>query len=109
MKTNTRPVDLDAQEASHAAEIFKALAHPLRLRIVSVLSGGELHVNGLAERLDVSQAIVSQQLRILRAANLVAPRTEDGRAFYRIVEPHLFNMLGCIHTCMATRSERGER
>ena len=98
MKRKTTPVDLGEQEAAIAAEMFKALAHPLRLRIVGVLSGGELHVNGLAERLGVPQAIVSQQLRILRAANLVAPQTADGRAIYRIVEPRLFKMLACLAT-----------
>jgi ArsR family transcriptional regulator len=109
MKRKTTPTELGEEEARVAAELFKALAHPLRLQIVSVLSSGELHVNGLADHLGVPQAIVSQQLRILRSASLVASRTADGRALYRIVEPHLFNMLTCIDSCMATRTERGER
>jgi ArsR family transcriptional regulator len=85
--------------------LFKALAHPTRLRIVSALSGGEKHVNGLAELLDMPQAVVSQQLKMLRSANLVTPRTEEGRALYRIVEPHLLEMLQCLGRCMASRTE----
>ena len=92
-----------------ATDLFKALGHPLRLRIVSALSGGDLHVNGLAERLGVAQPIVSQQLRILRSANLVAARTQDGLALYRIIEPHLADMLNCMASCMASRNERGKR
>jgi DNA-binding transcriptional ArsR family regulator len=96
-------------EAPVAAEMFKALAHPLRLRIISLLSRGKMHVTGLAEQLEVSQAIVSQQLRVLRSSNLVAAETEGGHAYYRIIEPHLYDMLQCLGRCMASRNERGVR
>ncbi len=74
-------------QAEHAAEVLKAVAHPLRLQIVALLCEQELHVNALAERLDASPAIVSQQLRILRMNRLVEAEREDGLARYRIIEP----------------------
>jgi DNA-binding transcriptional ArsR family regulator len=49
----------------------KAVGNPVRLRIVAALCEGEENVGGLAERLDLKQAIVSQQLRILRMSGLV--------------------------------------
>ena len=106
MKTKT--VRIDRHHADQAAEVLKAMGHPIRLRILSVLSAGPTHVKGLAEVLDVAPAIVSQQLRILRSCRLVAATTEEGHAYYRIVEPHLFRMLTCVQTCVSERAERGQ-
>jgi DNA-binding transcriptional ArsR family regulator len=89
-------------QAERAAEVLKAVAHPLRLRIVALLCGEELHVNALAERLDASPAIVSQQLRILRMNRLVEAEREDGLARYRIVEPRLRTLVRCIAGCQRT-------
>ena len=104
----TKAVCIDHDHAEQAAEVLKALGHPIRLRILSVLSGGPTHVKGLTTALDVTQAIVSQQLRILRSCRLVAATTEGGHAVYRITEPHLFRMLTCVQTCVTERAERGQ-
>jgi ArsR family transcriptional regulator len=108
IESHIHGVDISSSDAEVAAEILKSLGHPLRLRIVSSLSRGPMHVKGLAERLDAVPAIISQQLRILRSANLVGSRTENGHAYYRITEPGLFNMLNCMASCLASRSQRGE-
>ena len=108
-QTVQAPVEIDESQAMAAAEVLKSIAHPLRLRILCVLSGQEQHVKGLAESLQVPSAIVSQQLRILRSAALVSASTRDGHAYYRIVEPHLFRMLNCVETCITARAARGER
>ena len=49
------------------AEFFKALAHPLRIRIMDALRAGEVGVVDLSTRLGVAQANLSQQLAILRS------------------------------------------
>jgi ArsR family transcriptional regulator len=105
---NTTTISIDKTQAAVAAEVLKALGHPIRLRILYVLTAGKMHVGGIAEQLDVAQAIASQQLRILRSAGLVAAETEDGRAYYRIIEPQLFQMLNCVQICVTKRVERGE-
>lgn len=92
----------DPDKAEHAAEILKAVAHPLRLRIVALLCTEELHVNAIAERLEKSPAIVSQQLRILRMNRLVEAAREDGLATYRLVEPQLRDLVRCIAGCRRT-------
>jgi ArsR family transcriptional regulator len=89
----------DATRAAHVAEVLKALAHPLRLRIVALLCEGETHVNDLAERLEVKQAIVSQQLRILRMRRLVDVARRNGFAVYRLAEPQLPELLRCMDGC----------
>ena len=108
-KTRSRTaVCIDSSQASAAAEVLKAIAHPLRLRILCLLARNEEHVKKIAEELGTSSAIISQQLRILRAADLVASATRDGYAYYQIVEPHLFRMLNCVESCITDRGARGE-
>ncbi len=103
------PVDLDEAQATGAAEVLKAIAHPQRLRILCLLSSHEENVKNIASSMHISSSIVSQQLRILRAANLVSASTRSGHAYYEIIEPHLFRMLNCIESCIKDRNTRGER
>jgi DNA-binding transcriptional ArsR family regulator len=85
--------------AAHLADVLKALAHPARLGIVAILCEGEESVIGLAERLDLKQAIVSQQLRILRMSHLVAATRQAGFARYALVEPRLRDLVKCLEGC----------
>lgn len=103
--TETKTVSLgrlvaDPALATIAAEILKAIAHPVRLRIVALLCGSPRNVTSLAEQLEVPQAIVSQQLRILRMKDLVGVTRQGGFATYWIAEPHLREMLGCLSNCV---------
>ncbi len=93
------PIASDPERAGHVAEVLKAVAHPLRLRIVALLCRGEENVTGLAERVGASQAIVSQQLRILRSHGLVAASREGGFARYRLVEQNLRGLVRCMEQC----------
>lgn len=93
------PISNDPARAGHVAEVLKAVAHPIRLRIVAILSRTEANVTTLAERLGASQAIVSQQLRILRSHRLVAVRRENGFARYRLVERNLEDLVRCMERC----------
>jgi ArsR family transcriptional regulator len=93
-------VHANDDRAERLSEILKAVAHPLRLRIVALLCGeSEAHVNGLAERLEAPQPIVSQQLRILRARGLVQATRENGFARYRLAEPALRELVHCMESC----------
>jgi ArsR family transcriptional regulator len=94
----TRSID-DQGQAERMAEVLKAVAHPMRLRIVALLCRGEHHVNGLADALAAPQPIVSQQLRILRARGLVAATRENGFARYRLAEPALRDLVCCMEKC----------
>jgi len=94
-----RSPEMEPERAALLAELLRALAHPLRLRIVSLLCAAETHVGGIAERLEVPQPIVSQQLRILRMSRLVDVSRAKGLAVYRIAEPRLRELLGCMEGC----------
>ncbi len=95
------PIAQDASRADHVAEVLKAVAHPLRLRLVAILCRGEENVTALADKVGASQAIVSQQLRILRSHGLVAANREGGFARYRIVEQNLRGLVRCRANCGA--------
>ncbi len=94
--------ELSDESAHLAAETLKALAHPLRLRLLIRLLAGEDYVSSLARQLGVSQPVVSQQLGVLKSHGLVRSETRDGCAYYSIREPHIGPVLGCICRCMDT-------
>ena len=87
------------EKCTHIAQMLKALGHPIRLQIVALLCEEALHVSALAERLGVAQAVVSQQLGILRMRGLVASRRQGGLAIYRLAEPRLRQLVDCMEGC----------
>jgi DNA-binding transcriptional ArsR family regulator len=87
--------------AADCADILKALGNPARLRIVKALCGGGETVTGLSARLGLPQAIVSQQLRILRMAGLAAGTREGGYARYALALPQLRELISCLEKCHA--------
>jgi ArsR family transcriptional regulator len=78
---------------SFKAEFFKALAHPSRIRLLEVLRHGERSVQELQGRLDLDQSIVSQQLAILRAKNIVIARKEGTTVRYEVRDPLVGDLL----------------
>jgi DNA-binding transcriptional ArsR family regulator len=79
--------------ANFKAEFFKALAHPVRIRILDCLRGGEKGVNELSHTLQVEPANVSQQLAVLRVRNMVVGRKLGSSVLYTVSDPALFKLL----------------
>jgi DNA-binding transcriptional ArsR family regulator len=79
-------MDYAMTESEKLERIFKALAADARIRIVQLLKGRALCVGALATRLNVSQAAVSQHLRLLRDADLVVPERRGYFIHYRLNE-----------------------
>jgi DNA-binding transcriptional ArsR family regulator len=75
------------------SEFFKALAHPIRIRILDSLRDGEKGVNELSEILKIEPANVSQQLAILRMRNIVVGRKAGSNVYYSVSDPTLFRLL----------------
>jgi DNA-binding transcriptional ArsR family regulator len=77
-------------EAQQIAELFGTLADPNRLRLLSVLAGQDkLCVCDLVAVLKMSQSAVSHQLRVLRAARLVAYRKVGRNVYYSLADSHV--------------------
>ena len=75
------------------ADFFRALAHPVRIRILEVLGGGEHSVQELQQRLALEQPIVSQQLATLRAKNVVVARKVGTTVRYALGDPLIVKLL----------------
>ena len=85
--------DLVAPDAVQGlADTFSALGDPTRVRILDVLSHGELCVCDLAAVLGLSQSAVSHQLRLLRGIRLVKPRRDGRIVFYSLDDQHIISI-----------------
>jgi len=73
--------------ARELAEIFKAIAHPDRIRMIEELRKQELDVNSLADLLGLSAPRVSQHLGLLRLHRIVADRRDGRRSVYSLPQP----------------------
>lgn len=75
------------------ADFFKALAHPLRIRILELLSGGDKNVNELKGLLGSEGSAVSQQLTVLRNKNIVTGTKEGNQVIYSLRDPMIIELL----------------
>jgi DNA-binding transcriptional ArsR family regulator len=75
------------------AELFKALGHPVRIRILELLRDGERSVSDLQAGLEVEMSSVSQQLSVLRARGLVTGRREGTMVYYSVVDQRVYDLL----------------
>ncbi len=75
------------------AEFFKALAHPLRIRILELLAEGEKNVNEIQSLVGSEGSAVSQQLQVLRAKNIVTGTKDGNRVVYSLRDPMIIELL----------------
>jgi ArsR family transcriptional regulator len=75
------------------ADFFKALAHPIRIRILETLGEGERSVQELQSAFDLDQPVVSQHLAVLRAKNIVATRKVGTTVRYALSDPRITKLL----------------
>jgi len=78
------------------AALLKALAHPARLHILSLLRAGEVCVCHMEAALGKRQAYISQQLMILREAGLIDCRKDGRQVFYGITEERTLRLLDVL-------------
>jgi DNA-binding transcriptional ArsR family regulator len=75
------------------AAFFRALAHPVRIRILEVLIRGDHNVQELQETLGLDQPVVSQQLSVLRANNIVVGTKQGVSVRYAVRDPLVADLL----------------
>ncbi len=94
------------ENARHAADFLKALAHEGRLMILCHLAQGERSVTELERLLSQRQAAVSQQLARLRLEGLVESRREGKAIFYRLADGRAEQVISVVYD-MFCNDERG--
>ncbi|WP_412538737.1 metalloregulator ArsR/SmtB family transcription factor [Longispora sp. K20-0274] len=75
------------------AELFKTLGHPARIRVLELLAERDRAVSELVGQVGVEPAHLSQQLAVLRRANLVAARKEGATVIYSLASSRLAELL----------------
>jgi ArsR family transcriptional regulator len=75
------------------AELFRALAHPARIRALEVLAEGERSVGELQPLVGIELSHLSQQLSVLRRARLVVSRKDGTSVFYAVRDPAVVELL----------------
>ena len=83
---------LEGLTATHLADIFKALADPTRVRIISILAKTELCVCDLAATLGMTQSAVSHQLRLMRQMRLVKNCKKGRMVYYSLDDEHIHDL-----------------
>jgi len=84
--------------AGEVAALLKTLAHPMRLMLVCTLVEGEYSVSRLEEMLDIHQPSLSQQLTVLRDANIVETRRDGKQIFYRLTAEKAAQLVAALYT-----------
>lgn len=95
------------------SELFRTLGHPARIRILELLSERDHAVHELLAAIAIEPSSMSQQLAVLRRANMVVPRREGGQVVYSVSVPEVRDLLlaarsilsGIIAEQSALRSE----
>lgn len=82
-----------ASIAELKATMFRAMAHPPRIRILETLSAGERSVSELQPDVGIESSHLSQQLGVLRRAGLVSSRKEGQSVYYSLKDPLIADLL----------------
>lgn len=76
------------------AQFFRALAHPVRIKILEILVRGDRSVQELQKALKLDQPVVSQQLAVLRSRGIVTSQKQGLSVRYELRDPAVGQLLG---------------
>lgn len=91
--------DEDILQASLA---IKAIAHPLRLKILCVLGAKEVSVQDIVADVGTTQSNISQHLAILRDKGVLSTRKDANRVYYRIGNPRTLKLVEMMRDLFCT-------
>lgn len=96
------------EDIFHASHSLKAMAHPLRLKILCILGGsGEVSVQDIVEQVGTSQSNISQHLSILREKGILASRKDANKVFYRVADPKILQLIGAMRAAFCSAVTNG--
>jgi DNA-binding transcriptional ArsR family regulator len=100
MNDNEPPQPPQDEDAVLTANALKAMAHPLRWRILCTLGDSEMSVGEIVSHIGTSQSNISQHLEQLRDKRIVVSRKEANRVFYRIRNDQLLMLIGTMRSVL---------
>ena len=84
------------EHIEQASRALKAMAHPLRLKILCLLGNKELSVQDIVDCVGTSQSNISQHLAILREKGVLRTRRDANRVFYRVGDERTLTLIGMM-------------
>lgn len=91
------------------AEFFKTLGHPLRIRVLELLSEREHSVGELLREVQIEPSNLSQQLGVLRRAGLVTTRKDGSTVYYSLVNDQIAELMAVARSILTSvLSEQAE-
>ncbi|MFQ6021354.1 MAG: ArsR/SmtB family transcription factor [Acidiferrobacterales bacterium] len=94
----------DEDDIYIASRSLKAMAHPLRLKILCILGGcTEVSVQDIVERVGTSQSNISQHLSILRDKGILAFRKDANKVYYRIEDNRIVKLIDSLREAFCSR------
>ncbi|AWL41956.1 MAG TPA: transcriptional regulator [Streptomyces sp.] len=83
------------------AELFRTMGHPVRVRVLELLSDREYAVAEMLPHVGVEPAHLSQQLAVLRRANLAVTRKEGATVYYALASPEVAQLMSVARTILS--------
>ena len=100
---------INYRQARIRADILKALAHPVRIMIVSALTAGDRCVCDLNKLVDIAQSNMSRHLAVLKKAGIVTDRRLGMNVFYHLQTPCILQAFECaVEVVRADTKRRNE-
>jgi DNA-binding transcriptional ArsR family regulator len=92
--------DLKVEQLENAANMLRAIAHPVRIAILSILEdGSEKTVSEIHTKLNIGQAAASHHLGVLKDKGVLLSRRDGRQIFYTLRHESLRNIIDCISKC----------
>lgn len=92
--------ELSSDQLERAANMLKAIAHPMRIAIINYLEDGKkLSVTEIHELLNIEQSTTSHHLGILKDKGVLASQRDGKNTFYYLKHDNLSNIVDCISRC----------
>ncbi len=91
---------LDIDRLESAANMLKAIAHPMRIAILNLLDENErLSVSEIYQKLGIEQAAASHHLGILKDKGILLSKREGKNTFYALKHENFSKVVDCIGNC----------
>lgn len=91
---------IQLEKLENASEMLKAIAHPMRIAIVDMLSDDKsLTVTEIHEALNIEQAVASHHLSIMKNKGVLISERNGKNSYYKLKHPRLSQIVSCIDKC----------
>ncbi|CDQ11933.1 Regulatory protein ArsR [Acidithiobacillus ferrivorans] len=84
------------EDIEQASRSLKAMAHPLRLKVLCVLGSEEMSVQDIVAAVGTTQSNISQHLAILREKDILRARKDANKVYYRVGDPRTLRLIAMM-------------